>query len=87
MNPWFLIAATSTVDFLWALALLLAAAWCLRTDRAVLAGVAAALAIGCRSSTIALVICLVVSERPRVLATVRDAARSSLRGSPPPGRC
>ena len=32
-NPWFLIAATSTVDFLWALALLLAAAWLLRTDR------------------------------------------------------
>jgi len=71
VNPWFLIAATSTVDFLWALALLLAAAWCLRTDRAVLAGVAAALAIGCRSSTVALVVCLVVSE----LLESRDGAR------------
>jgi hypothetical protein len=74
VNPWFLIAATSTVDFLWALALLLAAAWCLRSDRAVLAGVAAALAIGCRSSTVALVICLVVSELVESRAGARRRA-------------
>lgn len=85
-NPWFLIAATSTVDFLWALALLLTAAWLLRTDRAVLAGLAAALAIGCRASTVALVACLVVAElldqkpeaRRRALTTAAVAAAGAL---------
>ena len=78
-NPWFLIAATSTVDFLWALALLLTAAWLLRTDRAVLAGLAAALAIGCRASTVALVACLVVAELLDRCAR-RGAGRSSAAG-------
>jgi hypothetical protein len=86
VNPWFLIAATSTVDFLWALALLLAATWLLWTGRPVPAGVAAALAIGCRASTAALVACLLVSEllerrpgaRRDVLVTAAIAAAGAL---------
>lgn len=67
-NPWFLLSASSTVDFLWALALVLGAAVVLRgggragAGRAVAAGLLAALAIGSRSSTIGLVIALVVAE-------------------------
>ncbi|MEJ7584803.1 MAG: hypothetical protein WKF43_12145 [Acidimicrobiales bacterium] len=61
-NPWFLVAATSTVDFLWAMALLLLAAVLVRSRRPGLAGVAAALAIGCRASTAVLVAALVLAE-------------------------
>ena len=86
-NPWFLIAATSTVDFLWALALLLAAAWLLRTDRAVLAGLAA----GARHRLPRLrpsrcVACLVVAE---LLDQKPEARRRALRHgarSRPPAR-
>jgi hypothetical protein len=61
-NPFFLIAATSTVDFLWALALMLSAAVLARDRRPVWAGVLAALAIGCRVGTIVLVIALLLAE-------------------------
>ncbi len=61
-NPWFLVAATSTVDFLWALGLLLVAAVLARDARPAAAGVAAALAIGCRASTAVLVAALVLAE-------------------------
>lgn len=61
-NPFFLIAATSTVDFLWALGFLLAAAVLARDGRPVPAGVLAALAIGCRVGTVALVAALVLAE-------------------------
>jgi hypothetical protein len=61
-NPFFLIAATSTVDFLWALALVLAAAVLARDGRPVAAGVLAALSIGCRVGTVALVVALVLAE-------------------------
>lgn len=71
-NPWFLIAATSTVDFLWALALLLWAAVLVRSGRPVPAGAAAALAIGCRASTAVLVAALVLAE-------ALDASRVSRR--------
>lgn len=58
-NPWFLIAATSTVDFPWALAAFLASAYLLRTRPglrgAALAGIPGALAIGIRSSTILII--------------------------------
>lgn len=65
-NPWFLVAATSTVDFLWALALWAGAAVVLRTHRsiggaAVAAGLAG-LAVGCRSSTAVLVVALALTE-------------------------
>jgi len=84
-NPWFLIAATSTVDFLWALAFLLGAAVLVRNGRAVPAGVCAALAIGCRASTVALVAALVLAEaledeggRRRAAAVAAIAATGGL---------
>ncbi|HXH57381.1 MAG TPA: hypothetical protein VNL12_08750, partial [Iamia sp.] len=65
-NPWFLIAATSTVDFLWALALWVAAALVLRSrpsiGGAIGAGVLAGLAVGCRASTAFLVAALALAE-------------------------
>lgn len=61
-NPWFLIAATSTVDFCWALAFALLAANLLRRDQAVAAGVLAALAIGSRAASVLLILALVVAE-------------------------
>ena len=61
-NPFFLIAATSTVDFLWALGLVLSAAVLARDRRPVAAGVLAALSIGCRASTLLLVLALLVAE-------------------------
>jgi len=65
-NPWFLVAATSTVDFLWALALWAGAALVLRA-RAGLGGAAGAgvlggLAVGCRASTAVLVAGLALAE-------------------------
>ncbi|WCO67509.1 hypothetical protein PO878_02090 [Iamia majanohamensis] len=65
-NPWFLVAATSTVDFLWALALWLGAAVVVRRWPT-LAGAAAAgalcgLAVGARSSTAFLVGALALAE-------------------------
>ncbi|QYG91342.1 hypothetical protein HC251_02085 [Iamia sp. SCSIO 61187] len=65
-NPWFLVAATSTVDFLWALALWAGAALVLRSrptrGGALGAGVLAGLAVGCRSSTAFLVGGLVLAH-------------------------
>jgi hypothetical protein len=65
-NPWFLVAATSTVDFLWALALWAGAALVLRArpswGGAVAAGALAGLAVGCRSSTAFLVVGLVLAH-------------------------
>ena len=65
-NPWFLVAATSTVDFLWALALWVGAALVLRSrptwGGAAAAGVLAGLAVGCRSSTAFLVAGLVLAH-------------------------
>jgi hypothetical protein len=61
-NPWFAIAATSTADYVFALAFTVAAARALRADRAVLAGVLAALAMGCRIGSALLVLALLVAE-------------------------
>lgn len=65
-NPWFLVAATSTVDFLWALALWAGAALVLRSrptwGGAVGSGVLAGVAVGCRSSTAFLVAGLVLAH-------------------------
>lgn len=70
-NPFFLIAAVSTVDFLWALAFLAGAALVLRSSTSwagvVGAGVLAGFAVGCRSSTGFLVAGLALAhalERP-----------------------
>jgi hypothetical protein len=61
-NPWFLIAATSTTDYLFALAFVLLAALALRADRAVLAGALAAASMGCRIGSGLLVLALLVAE-------------------------
>ncbi|HEX2574760.1 MAG TPA: hypothetical protein VHK88_00335 [Aquihabitans sp.] len=61
-NPWFLVAATSTTDYLLALAFVVGAALALRADRAVLAGVLAALAMGCRIGSALLVASLLLAE-------------------------
>lgn len=65
-NPWFLVAATSTIDFLWALALWVSAAFVLRRVPSVIgaaaAGALAGLAVGCRSSTALLVAGLALAE-------------------------
>lgn len=82
-NPWFLIAATSTTDYLFALAFVLLAALALRADRAVLAGALAAASMGCRIGSGLLVLALLVAElgeqdraaaRRRVLITAATAA-------------
>ncbi len=63
-NPWFLVAATSLADFVWALGFLLAAALALRLDRPRpwLAGALCAAAVGCRAATVLLVLAVLVAE-------------------------
>jgi hypothetical protein len=55
-NPWFWIAATSLGDFVWALGLVLAGAVFASRDRPLVAGVLFGLAIGCRASSVLLVL-------------------------------
>lgn len=62
VNPWFLIAATSTADYVFALLFLVLAARALRHDHAVLAGIAGAAAMGCRVGSITLLLALAVAE-------------------------
>jgi len=62
VNPWFLIAATSTADYVFALLFLVVAARALRHDHAVLAGIAGAAAMGCRVGSITLLVALAVAE-------------------------
>jgi hypothetical protein len=62
-NPWFWIAATSLGDFVWALGLLLAGAVAARRDHRVVAGILFGLAVGCRLSTVFLVVAWLVAER------------------------
>lgn len=65
-NPFFLIAATSTVDFLWALALWAGSALLLRSRPTwagtIGAGVLGGLAVGCRSSTAFLIVGLALAH-------------------------
>ena len=81
-NPWFLVAATSTVDFLWALALWLGAAVVLRRPPAwsapPSAGVLAGLAVGARSSTAFLVAGLAVAEALDAVAPPATGPRTTV---------
>ncbi|MGI8709491.1 MAG: hypothetical protein ACR2LA_00630 [Acidimicrobiales bacterium] len=61
-NPWFVIAATSTADYVFALAFVVGAALALRDGRPVLAGLLAAAAMGCRIGSGALVLALLIAE-------------------------
>lgn len=62
VNPWFLIAATSTADYVFALLFVVLAARALRHDHAVLAGIAGAAAMGSRVGSITLLVALAVAE-------------------------
>ncbi|HEY4376981.1 MAG TPA: hypothetical protein VGM93_07470, partial [Acidimicrobiales bacterium] len=48
LNPWFVIAATGTVDYVWALGFILLSALAARSKHPVWAGVLGAMAIACR---------------------------------------
>ena len=61
-NPWFVVAATSAVDYLFALAFVVWSAVALRAGRAVLAGVLAGLAMGCRVGSAMLILAMLVAE-------------------------
>ena len=61
-NPWFLIAATSTIDYVLALALLIWSALLLRTGRLVWSGVLAGLAMGSRVGSIMLIAAMLLAE-------------------------
>jgi hypothetical protein len=62
VNPWFLIAATSTADYVFALLFVVLAARALRHDHALLAGIAGAAAMGCRVGSITLLVAIAVAE-------------------------
>lgn len=61
-NPWFVIAATSSADYLFALAFTLWAAVGLRAGYTVSSGLLAALAMGCRIGSAALIAAIFVAE-------------------------
>ena len=61
-NPWFLIAATSTTDYLFGLAFVVLAALAIRNDRPVAAGLLAAAAMGCRIGSAMLIVALLLAE-------------------------
>jgi hypothetical protein len=61
-NPWFVIAATSTADYVFALLFVVCAALALRSDRPVLAGVLAAAAMGTRIGSGALLLAMFLAE-------------------------
>lgn len=62
-NPWFWLATTSLGDFVWALGLGLGGATAAHRGRRVLAGLLFGLAVGCRLSTLILVVGWLVAER------------------------
>jgi hypothetical protein len=62
-NPWFWIAATSLGDFTWALGLVVAGALMARRGARVGAGVLFGLSLGCRASSVLLVLAWVLAER------------------------
>ena len=85
LNPWFLIAATSTADYLFALAFVLLAALAVRNDRPVIAGVFAALSMGCRIGSGLLIVSILFAElfegrpaRRRVIVTALVAVVGTL---------
>jgi hypothetical protein len=96
-NPWFQVAATSTVDFVWAMAFAVLGALALRsapagrTGLAVVAGVLFGLGIGCRMSTVVVIAAALVAQlfedadrrRAVVIAGVTAAVVSVLVYLPP----
>jgi hypothetical protein len=62
LNPWFLVAATSTADYVFALAFVVACASALRADQPVVAGLWAAAAMGSRVGSITLLAAVAVAH-------------------------
>jgi hypothetical protein len=62
LNPWFLVAATSTADYVFALAFVVLCATALRGDRPVVAGLWAAAAMGSRVGSITLLAAVAVAQ-------------------------
>lgn len=83
-NPWFIVASTSTVDFPFALAFLLWGAIALQRDRSVIAALCFALAVGCRATTILLVMAALVADvtgdDPQPRRALRCGALASVLG-------
>jgi len=84
-NPWFVIAATSTADYVFALMFCVLAALAVRSDRAALAGLLAAAAMGSRIGSVTLIAGLLFAElgtgdgaRRRVLTTALVGAGAAL---------
>ena len=61
-NPWFIIAATSTADYVFALMFCVLAALAIRGDRPVLAGLLAAAAMGSRVGSMTLILAIAIAE-------------------------
>jgi len=82
-NPWFLVAATGTVDYVLALLFVVLAALALRRGHPVLAGLAAAASMGCRIGSAVLVGSLLLAEltehlgRPSPSRAYADGADSA----------
>jgi len=64
-NPFFIIAATSLADHLWALALLVTGIWLAQSERPVLAGIGFGLSIATRIATGVLVVAFLLPTRRR----------------------
>lgn len=79
-NPWFVIAATSTADYVFALLFVVGTALALRLDRPVLAGVLAAAAMGTRIGSASLLLALFLAE-----LTDRGSDAEAEPGSEPAG--
>ena len=62
-NPWFWIAATSLGDFTWALGFVLAGAVVSQRGQSRAAGVLFGLAVGCRASSVLLILAWMVAQR------------------------
>jgi hypothetical protein len=61
-SPIALVAATSTSDFIWAIAFFVWAAYCHLHDRPIVAGLLFALAIGSRSSTLIVIVAFLLAD-------------------------
>jgi len=85
-NPWFVIAATSTADYLFALAFVVLTAHAVRDRRPVLAGLLAAAAMGCRIGSAALIVALLLAEATEPAGAPEATEPSVARADPAPRR-
>lgn len=77
-NPWFVVAATSAVDFLFGLAFVVWAAVSLRAGRPVAAGVLAGLSMGCRVGSSMLIAAMLLAELTEPRSSSRRGAAADV---------